>query len=138
MKPYILLGIFSALLAITPAYASGGGGGGGGFGGGGFGGGGVYDTTPRTRTINQETYRLGQQIFSGRAELTSEVSSKALKKQTKAIQKMQTQIAAKSSAADAKKLNVTKLAGRMSSKQLRALKYYVRVRYTHADDYATR
>ena len=63
-------------------------------------------------------------------------SRSLLNLQANALRKLQTQIAKKSSVTNAKKIDVRKLSGRMSSKQLSALRYFIKVRYTDSDRYA--
>ena len=63
-------------------------------------------------------------------------SRSLLSQQVNALRKIQAQIAKAASAEDANKMDPAKLAGRLNGKQLSALRYYVKVRYTDTDRYA--
>lgn len=127
MKTPFLLSLILALLTSVSAFASGGGGGGGGGGfGGGFGGGGS-----KARAIDTEKVALGRSVFSGRAKLADRVVSRDLYlRQARTLVRLQKKIERSSSASSGKSFKPRELAGRMTTKQLSALSYYVKVTFT--------
>lgn len=124
MTKYFFTNMIVALFLSSLALASGGGGGGGSFGGGGgFSGGGGS----KPRTINSEKFDLGRSVFSGRAELAPKVVSRDLYlRQARTLVRLQKKIARSASDSAARKFMPQELAGRMSTKQLSALSYYVK------------
>lgn len=125
MKKQLLLHLFIALLTSLSVTASGGGGGGGGgFGGGGGGGG------SKPRAIDTEKVALGRSVFSGRAEMSASVISKDLYlSQARTLVRLQKKIERSKLASQGKAFKPRELAGRMSTKQLSALSYYVKITF---------
>jgi len=109
-------------------------GGGGGGGGGSFGG---FGKVPaKKKNIDQELFQEGQAILTGKAEIKEEMSSRFTfldqERKLKSSQKKMT----KAAAANANKIDVEKLAGKLTSEQFKALNYYIDVRYLNPKDYS--
>ncbi len=123
MKQLFLL-TFSLFVAFsTNIHASGSSGGGG---GGGFGGGGGGSTK---RGIDSEKLTLGRQVFSGRGVGSKVISKAAYQTQTTSLKSLISYIAKKHSVEEAKRLPAREIVGKMTQKQMNALKYYVRTHY---------
>lgn len=125
MKKYIILNVILGLLLTNFTLASGGGGGGGGgFSGGGGGGG------SKPREVDREKFNLGRSVFSQKAELAPKVISRDLyRRQARTLVRLQKKIARVDPEALERDFMPRELAGRMSSKQLNALSYYVKHHY---------
>jgi len=125
MKTHILIHLSILFFASFTALASGGGGGGGGggFSGGGGGGGGP-------RPIDREKVALGQKVFSGRADLSPKIVSRDLyQRQARTLVRLQKKVNRSKSSARGKSFMPRELAGRMTTKQLSALSYYVKITF---------
>lgn len=133
-KAYILI-IGLALVSPEMTQASGSRGGGGSSSGGTSGGYSRGGGSSQRDQIDQEKYRLGQSVFSGKAKLPSEILSRDLYvRQGRRLIDLQKKIAKHSSQSEAKKMDAKYLAGRLSAKQFTALKYFVKIRYTKKRD----
>jgi len=90
----------------------------------------------RRKSIDQQKYKQGQSIFSGKAKIFEDVISVSKKSQQQGfLKRLQSKIA-KKSVSDAKKLDVNTLAGRLTTSQYRALTYFVDVRFLNSAKYA--
>ncbi len=128
MKKLTILALIFSLFTYSSASASGGSRGSGGATSSGSAG---SSGGAKRRSIDQERYKRGQQVYNGRAKLASKVVSQSLlKKQLKDLRSIQKIIAKKDSVSAAKRINVRRLSGRMTAKQLSDLRYYVRIRYS--------
>ena len=121
MKKQLLLHLVMALLMSFPVAASGGGGGGGGAAGGGGGG---------PRAINKEKLALGRTVFYGRAKIAPRIVSKDVyQRQVRTLVRLQKEIKRSKSASRGKSFNPRELAGKMTTKQISALSYYVKITF---------
>lgn len=125
MKKYILalITLFS-IFSLTGAFASGG-----------YGGGGGGSSSSSKKAIKQESFQLGQSVFTNKASIADKAGSLSItRSQERTLTTLKSQLAKKNKSA-ADKLNVDALAGKLSSEQLRALRYYVDVRYINPTKY---
>lgn len=135
----IMKKLLVALLLLLPlaieTQASGGGGGGGGGGsfsggGGSFSGGGG----PRVRKVNTKLFDRGKDIFGGNFTPVRNVSRSTANSQARNLVQMKKKLA-KDFEREAEKFDIRKLAGRVSANDMRALKYYLDVRFLKKERY---
>ncbi len=156
MKKNLVLGFTVLLVASLPAIASGGGSGGGGGGGGsssggssggggsaGASGGGSGSDSDgsifTSRSVNIERALLGESVFTGTAEIAPKVISRSLyQKQGKSLVRMKKVVdrarllnggRASDTSSIYNQFNPKELAGRLSPKQMSALRYYVKLKF---------
>ena len=137
-KIYILLLVLGSF--AIEAQASGGGGGGGGGGGsfgGSVGGGGGGPRAPRK--VSSQRFEAGQAIFEGKIDTKpnsslSKVSLSTRNSQARNLGLLKRKLA-KTSPSAADQLDVEKLASNLNSTEIRALKYYLDVRFLKTEDY---
>jgi hypothetical protein len=78
-----------------------------------------------SRDADRERYELGKKIYSGKARLSAQPSTEALKLQESRLRRLQARLPESAQ----KRTDLTALAGRLTPAEMDALEYYVDKRF---------